>query len=242
MIGYNVKRANELMESIAQAYKDLGIYTKEQWDGVLYILQGQWIGEDEQDFEKRLADRICTLYLNASELANNSIETIAGLAQAWHDFQQKNTITGETVVGDAQFKLDKPKIDKVDDIVKPNIKTIANDANRGLQTETSKQTIQDKITEFVNAIKAKTTGLFETIQTNSAFFGDQTTAIKSYVDKVGAAIGEVTVAVKDMFDALDNLAATSYTTATSDITQQFTQANTNVENSLNDLGNTRWSA
>ena len=93
MIGYNVKRANELMESIAQAYKDLGIYTKEQWDGVLYILQGQWIGEDEQDFEKRLADRICTLYLNASELANNSIETIAGLAQAWHDFQQKNTIT-----------------------------------------------------------------------------------------------------------------------------------------------------
>ena len=51
-IGYNVKQANELMQNIAEAYKNLGIYTKEQWNGIVDVLQREWVGEDEQDFER----------------------------------------------------------------------------------------------------------------------------------------------------------------------------------------------
>ena len=240
-IGYNVKQANELMDKVAEAYKNLGIYTKEQWNAVTDVLQREWVGEDEQDFEKRLAERICALYVNASELAKNCVNTIGGLAQAWYDFQQKNTLSGEMAEGKGSIRIDIPTIKTDDQIVKSKPKSIGNNDDRGLRDGSSKTTIQTAVSEFVAAVKDQTQGLFEEIEANTAFFGDQTTNIKTYIDKVGVAIGEVTAAVKDMYTALDTLAASSYTTATSDISQQFTTAGTNVDNSLNDLGTSRWS-
>ena len=240
-IGYNVKQANELMDKVAEAYKNLGIYTKDQWNAVVSVLQNEWVGEDEQDFEKRLADRICALYVNASELAKNCVNTIGGLAQAWYDFQQKNTLSGEMAEGKGSLKIDIPSIKTDDQIVKSKPKSISNNDDRGLREASSKTTIQTAVSDFVTEIKNKTEGLFEEIEANTAFFGDQTTNIKAYINKVGYAIGEVTAAVKDMHTALDTLAASSYTTATSDISQQFTTASTNVENSLSDLGTSRWS-
>ena len=228
-IGYNVKEANELMEKIADAYKDLGIYTKDQWQGITDVLQNEWVGEDEQDYEKKLAERLCLLYQNAYSLTNSCVETIAGLAQAWYDFQSKNTLSGEVAEGKGKININKPKIKSDDEIVKSKQKSIGNNDDRGLREASSKTTIQTAVSDFVGKIKEKTAGLFDEIQANTAFFGDQTTNIKTYIDKVGAAIGEVTVAVKDMYNALDTLAATSYTTASSDIAEQFTTASTNVE-------------
>ena len=46
---------------------------------------------------------------------------------------------------------------------------------------------------------------------------------------------------EDMYNALDQLVSTSYTTATSDISNQFTSASSEVEASLNDLASSRWS-
>lgn len=240
-IGYNVKQANELMDKVADAYKNLGIYTKDQWNAVTDVLQREWVGEDEQDFEKRLAERICTLYVNACELATSCVNTIGGLAQAWYEFQQKNTLSGEVAEGKGRFNVDIPKIKMDDQIIKAKPKSISNNDDRGLREASSKTTIQTAVSDFVGEIKKKTEGLFGEIEANNAFFGDQTAGIKSYIDKVGYAIGEVTAAVKDMYTALDTLASSSYTTATSDISQQFTTASTNVENSLNDLGTSRWS-
>ena len=240
-IGYNVKQANELMDNIAEAYKNLGIYTREQWNGVVDALQANWVGEDEQDFEQKLADRICNLYLNASNLAEGCVNTIAGLAQAWYDFQSRNTLDGESAIGKSKINIDIPKIKKDDQIVKAKIKTISNNEDRGLRDASSKANIQEAVNTFVGQIKAKTDGLFQEIDANAAFFGDQTANIKSYVEKVGSAIAEVTIAVKDMHEALEKLANSSYTTASSDIKEQFTQASSNVESSLNDLGNSRWS-
>ena len=240
-IGYNVKQANELMDNIADAYKDLGIYTREQWNGVVDALQANWVGEDEQDFEQKLADRICNLYLNASNLAEGCINTIAGLSQAWYDFQSRNTLDGESAIGKSKINIDIPKIKKDDQIVKAKIKTISNNEDRGLRDASSKANIQEAVNTFVGQIKQKTDGLFQEIDSNTAFFGDQTANIKSYIEKVGSAIAEVTIAVKDMNEALEKLANSSYTTASADIKEELTKASSNVETSLNDLGNSRWS-
>ena len=241
-IGYNINQANQLMDNVSEAYKNLGIYTKDQWEPVVNTLQQEWVGEDEQDFEKRLAERICNLYVNSYSLVENCINTIAGLAQSWIDFQEKNTLSGEAAEGKSKNKIDIPKIKREDQIVKSKPKSIGSDEDRGLRDASSKTNIQGAVERFVNEIKNKTNGLFTEIESNTSFFGEQTTAIKAYVEKVGVAVGEVTVAVKDMYDALENLANSSYSTASADISQQFSQANTDVENSLNDLGSTRWSA
>ena len=253
-IGYNVNKAKDLMENIARAYENMGIYTKEQWEGVYRTLQTHWVGEDEQDFETKLAARICNLYLNAYNLAQSSIDTIIGLVNAWHEFQKKNTLDGSAsagnkgfgglgwgILGANQFSIEAPQIRKIEDIVQPHLVSLTNDTNRGLKDASSKATIQTAVDTFVAQIKAQTAALFDEIQTNQAFFGEQTNTIKSYITKVGDAIAEVTIAIKDMYSALDQLVGTSYTSAQSDIQNQFTQASTSVEQSLTDLGSTRWS-
>lgn len=248
-IGYNVNKAKELMENIAKAYENMGIYTQQQWEGVYRTLQSNWVGEDEQDFEGKLADKICVLYTEAYNLAQNSITTIEGLVNAWYQFQQKNTLDGSVSTGNKggflgiggnSFGIDAPKIRKEDKIVEPHLITLDNNTNRGLKDAASKTTIKSAVDTFVAQIKSQTATLFDEIQTNQAFFGEQTTTIKSYITKVGDAIAEVTVAIKDMYTALDQLVGTSYTSAQSDIESQFTQASSSVEQSLNDLGNSRW--
>ncbi len=248
-IGYNVSKAKVLMENIKTAYENMGIYTRDQWEGVYKTLQTHWVGEDEQDFETKLADRICTLYVNAYNLAQSSIDTIVGLVQAWHQFQQKNTLSGEASAGKGgflgiganKFSIEAPSIKKDDKIVEPHLVQLDNETNRGLKDATSKTTIQAAVDTFVGQVKAQTATLFDEIQTNQAFFGEQTGTIKTYITKVGDAIAEVTIAIKDMYTALDQLVGTSYSTAQSDIQSQFTQAGGNVDKSLNDLGSSRWS-
>lgn len=240
-IGYNVSKANELMNEIAKAYDELGIYTEKEWDNVIRVLQKNWVGEDEQDFEKKLADRICNLYENASNLAEHCVDTIGGLAQTWYKFQQTNTLDGGTV-GSGKLNIEVPQIIEKKDVVSVDAsRTIADNADRGLRDASSKTAIQEAVNTFVSQIKGKTARLFEKIDTNKAFFGEQSSNIKSYVEKVGSGIAEVTIAVKDMYQALETLANSSYTTSSSDIKDQFTQASSNVESSLNDLGNSRWS-
>lgn len=231
MIGYNVNEINTLMKEIADAYNNLGIYTEEQWKGLLYTLQGQWIGEDEQDFEKKLAERICKLYDDACTLAENAVKTVEATAEAWRSFQQKNNLDGSQIAGDAKFDIQTPKITRNSKIVSANIKTIANNANRGLQSESSSQLIKGKVSEFVKAVQDKTKGLFEPIETSKAFMGNQSTAIKTYVERVGVSIGEVTSAVQDMYDALDNLVSANYKTSVEDLSQQFAQAASDAESS-----------
>lgn len=249
-IGYNVNKAKELMENIAKAYEDMGVYTKDQWEGVYKALQTNWVGEDEQDFESKLAKRICDLYVNAYNLAQSSITTIEGLVNAWHEFQQKNTLTGDASAGNKggflgfggnKFSIDAPTIKKEDKIVEAHLVQLDNNTNRGLKDAASKSNIKSSVDTFVGQIKAKTNTLFDEIQTNQAFFGEQTSTIKSYVTKVGDAIAEVTIAIKDMYSALDQLVGTSYSTAQTDIKSQFTKASGSVDQSLNDLGSSRWS-
>lgn len=243
-IGYNVNKAKELMENIAKAYENMGIYTKDQWEGVYRTLQTNWVGEDEQDFETKLAERICNLYVNAYNLAQSSIDTIDGLVTAWHQFQQKNTLSGEgsfSGFGSNKFGIDKPVIKKDDKIVEPHLVQLDNNTSRGLKDASSKTNIQTAIDTFVGQIKSQTATLFDEIQTNQAFFGEQTSTIKTYIAKVGDAIAEVTIAIKDMYSALDQLVGTSYASAQSDIQSQFDQAGGSVEQSLTDLGSSRWS-
>lgn len=246
-IGYNVNKAKELMENIAKAYENMGIYTEQQWEGVYRTLQANWVGEDEQDFEAKLAARICDLYVNAYNLAQSSIDTIDGLVEAWYQFQQKNTLNGEAsegkkgLFGGNRYRLEPPSIKKEPKIIEAHLVQLTNDTDRGLKDAASKSNIQSAVDTFVNQIKAQTATLFDEIQTNQAFFGEQTSTIKGYVTKVGDAIAEVTIAIKDMYNALDQLVGSSYSSAQSDIQQQFTQASGAVDQSLNDLASSRWS-
>lgn len=230
-IGFNVAQANTLMNNMAEAYNKLEVYLPEAWESLLYVIQGNWIGEDEQDFERNLATRLCELNLQSGELVKSAINTVAGLAQSWHEFQQKNTLSGAVASGDSTFNLDIPSITIKNPVVEPNIKTIANNANRGLQSSASASQIKQKITDFVNGVKKRTGDLFDAIEVNSAFFGEQVSYIKSYITNVGDSVSKITTSVQDMFNALDQLVGSQYTGAVGLIGEHLNEANSIVQSS-----------
>lgn len=240
-IGYNVSKANELMNKIADTYNRLGIYTEEQWSDLINKLRTNWVGEDEQDFEKKLADRICNLYVDASNLAEYCVDTIGGLAKIWHEFQIKNTLNGKSDVSKSRIDIDIPKIKKNTKIVKFVAKPINNNEDRGLRDASSKANIQEAVNTFVGQIKNKTDELFQEVDVNTAFYGDQSANIKSYVEKVGSGIYEVTIAIKDMYEGLERLANSNYTASMTNVGEQMSKVSSDVDSELGSLGNSRWS-
>lgn len=237
-IGYNVKQTNELMASMAQAYNDLGTYISEQWETVRTTMMSNWVGEDELDYEKRFVERLCQLYTDSYNLISNSVDVIGNLAQAWWDFQKNNSITGEAIATSSTINIEKPTITPAEQIVTFVSRTLADSDDRGLADVGSAATIKGAVDTFVSNLNTKTNTLFN-IEVSSAFFGDQSSTIKTYVEKVGTAIAAVNVAVKDMYDALDILASSQYTTAVTDASTAVSTETTNVETAVSEIS-TRW--
>lgn len=233
-IGYNVSKANELMKEIKKAYDDLGLYASQEWDPVVKELQENWVGEDEQDFEEVLAQRICTLYMNACQLANNCILTIKGLAEAWHTFQTKNNLSGSVSETMGSFRLADVTINSKDDIVSRKKKKFDDKDFRGLTSSNSATRIQSSVEGFVNGIKKRTEDLFQSIDVGKAFFGSQTSTIKAYVEKTGIAIAQVTVSLKDLHEKLSELASTNYSKVMTDVEGQLNTAAGEVEKSASE--------
>ena len=238
-VGYNAGKAKEVMDNVVSDYSKLGEIMSNGWDTVTTTLQNEWIGPDEQKSEDAIAKRLCTLYSNASELANSCIQTIAGLTNSWMKFQESNGFEGD--MGASLSRVEAPTLSLNDTIVKKKERTFSESDDMGLQTESSATTIKTSIEEYVTDIKTQVQTLFDDINVGEAFFGEQTTVIKTYVEKVGTAIAEVAVAVKDMYNEIDTIAGTQYTqTAMQDINTQFTEANSNVDSSVDSLGESRW--
>lgn len=251
-IGFNLKKADDLVEQIIEDYNNLGIYTAEQWGPLKETLRKEWVGPDEQSFEKNLVKRICDLYVASYNLASNCTKTIAELSDQWVSFQRKNTLDGTTAADfdtAAQniisklknFIFGSPKLKINNEIIRfePDFNLDSN-TNRGLQNANSATYIQTAVADFVAKVKNKTQGLFSAIEANQAFFGDQAASIKSYIDATGLAIAEVTTAVKDLNDALSTLANSAYSTASSDVSSAYSAAKTSMESASEQLGNSRW--
>lgn len=251
-IGFNLQKADEMIEKIVEEYNNMGIYTKEQWLPLKETLRREWVGPDELNFEKKLVERINKLYVESYKLAQKCTDTLAELSKQWIQFQRKNTIDGSTAAdfdttitslwskftnwlgGSTTLKYNDSIIDFVNDL------DLDANTNRGLQNSSSKANIQAAVTDFVNAVKNRTKELFSAIETNQAFFGEQSSSIKQYIEATGVAIGEVTTAVKDMNDALETLASSSYTTASSDVTSAYSTAKSTMAATADELGSSRW--
>ena len=238
--GYNKKQAEEVMEKIVKGYQELGSTIENEWPSVVKTLQDEWIGEDEQDYETKLAEKINTLYANAHALVQSACETITGLTTSWHEFQLQNTVDGSVTSSRGEGVAEMPTIPSGDQIVKAKEKTFGANDDRGLKQDSSASTIKTSVETYVNAIKSKSNGLYSEITTEKAFFGEQTSSINQYIVKVGDAIAEITVAIKDLYDALDRLAGTKYVESSSTVSQTFGENANTIEQSVSDLEG-RWS-
>ena len=123
--GYNVNQIKTLMDNIEECYNKLGTTVQSGWETVSSTLKQNWVGEDEQDFEGKLAERISNMYVNTYNLANNSLITIYDLAKAWYDFQKKNKLEGGTSIAvDSSFGLEQKALTQNEEKINVNAKNI----------------------------------------------------------------------------------------------------------------------
>lgn len=234
-IGYNVKKAEELMKSLEKSYKEIKVYTQDEWETLYKVMRDNWVGEDEQDFEQQFVRRICKLYVDAANLVKSAVETVGGLANVWIEFQNKNTITGEAAEGKVKGKVDIPTIKPEDNIIKYKSFSISENTDRGLKTATSGAAIQKAMSTYVDTIKNKIANLFAEINASTAFFGNQTSSLDKYVEQTRASVTDVILAVKDMYENINVLANTSYSSAMESVTSQIDSASSSMSEATGNI-------
>ena len=240
VIGYNVSEAENLMRNLIESYDSLGKTIENEWTRVVQVLQNEWIGEDEQDYEIKLVKKVNSLYTNAYNLVQTSCNTIVNMVSTWHEFQQNNTINGEKGTDIGKSEATMPSITKNEELLKAKEKTFSATDDRGLRQNSSAQTIKTSMDSYISNIDAKTKDLYYKIKSSNAFFGEQTTSIDGYISKLGDAIIQVVTSIKDLYNALDTLASTQYTSTSTESAVSFTSNLDKVDQSVSTL-DTLWS-
>jgi hypothetical protein len=243
-IGFNIDRANEAMEGVNGAYSEVTNEISARWDEFVNALRNEWVGPDEQDFEKKLKARLESLERAMKSLASDTVNIFDELAQSWAKFQDSNTISGDSTGAAAELirHLRKPTI------TNPAVLNFAarmfdSSTNFGLTNANAADSLRGSLESFVASVRSRTESLFSQIDTNAAFYGEnQAAKLQMLKDKVGAAVATVATSIKDLDDAMAVLVG-GYNTADSTIAEAVETASGNVESSVETATEgTRWTS
>lgn len=214
MIGYNVAKINEMLENIKESYASIKGAITNNWPALSNTLGTEWIGPDEVAFEKELAKRVNKLYSECAETINTTIDNVMNIGQKWKEFQMGNKLENGTV--EIESSISEIKAEKVtaeESIVSAAQRTFSADTNLGLANGgSSAGTIMDAAQDYVKRIKNTTSRLYDQVGTSSAFLGDiQSASIQKYLNNIGTSLGRLNACIKDLHDALTNMAGVNWT-------------------------------
>lgn len=250
-IGYNIDKINDLQEQIIEAGRSATKELISEFGTLKAVLRANWVGYDEQDFEKKMVGRINTLSLEIKKMVWSSVGVIRDLGYSWADFQDSNILkeNSDATLGMAQQLKEKiTNYDEVADIIWNLSVThepleFDSSTDFGLKATNSAETMAQAVRDFVSNVKSHVETFFDEVDSTHAFFGDQQTlGISGYIARVKEAVAEVQSAVHDYFESMKILAGTSYTKADEEVKTGFSETNLMVENVIEDLGSTRWSS
>ena len=127
-----------------------------------------------------------------------------------------------------------------EDIIIVKTEELELNTDRGLRNINSADIIQNEISEYVESIKKRIKTLFDSININSAFFGDQVSKLDEFIETIETALGEVLIAVKDLNDSLSKLAGTAYNSLQSSMLEKISSSNSNIDRVVSDLNENKW--
>ena len=243
MIGYNLREAQKVLDKIYQDYNSLDKTIVSSWEQLKRLLRREWIGYDEEDYEKKFAKRLIDLSSTTSEMANSSMETIYNLAKAWHDFQSHNTLDGSEINVEP-FKLEYTKTSpREEGSISSGGLQIDESTTKGLKNgQGSASVVHDAVNTFIKTIVQKANALSSSIKTERAFSGEQASAINAYLKKCSETTAALATSVDDLDQALDNLLSGNYGASVESVNQEFTSATSSLNDTLNNTDGSRWDA
>lgn len=239
MIGYNVAEAQKLIDSIVATYNQMSTKIGEEWPSFTQTMQTEWVGPDEVNMQNVIAKRLIELHENCRNTVQQTANNLVKLEKDWRNFQQRNKIDGNVDVSSIR-ELEAPSnlSSNIREIVNDNFsKTFQEGTNLGLTNGVASATnIQTKASEFSSSVANYVKRIYNEIDANRAFFGEQQEAgIRTYLDKIGTGLGQYLTCFKDLNDALTNLAGQSYSQSAQDVGSQYTSANADINLNGNNI-------
>jgi len=235
--GFNPKVVQELANSIADTFNAVGKHISENWPTIPTVLQENWKGNDEQNFESQIAYRVRDLYNKSTDLvtvaANNMI--IGGLS--WEETQNTNRLTGaEGSIETVTYNLEMPTIN-VEDLSSVKLRENSFAGEDLAITDSTAPAIKAVIEDYVNTIKTKVMSIYESLDSNieTAFYGQQTTKIKAYIEAIAKTLADFNTYLADFYSKVDPLITGTYEARDTEIGEKFEGGKTDIESSTSSL-------
>ena len=170
-IGFNISEAKSLQAKIEEQFEAVKSTIQGKWTDVQTTLHTEWIGEDEEDFEKKFVARVNELYGQSKSLADGAVSMIKAISDSWKKFQESNVLTaseGNTTVTasdnstTADVSNDESSGTKYESInvIDAQSENLDESTNRGLASAGSGGKIMDSVSKYVENIKSEIEGLF----------------------------------------------------------------------------------
>ena len=157
------------------------------------------------------------------------VTNVKELGRSWKQFQEQNIMEG-AVSNKLSFEPDNVNLEDFDiaGTVKPGSPNFTTGMNMGLKQQNSGQVIDNKITEYVDAVYTNVKSMYETLDSSQAFLGsEQNSKINDYLHNMGAAIARLTTCHKDIKERLIEL-TNKYNEAQSTVGQQVSGISTDI--------------
>lgn len=207
-LGYNVSRINTLLKDIGENCKEIKNLMQSGWGDVQNTLQTEWVGADEQAYEKKLAERIIELWQSIQQNCNIFMTNLQDAGDSWLQFQAKNVIEGDSAVA-VEGKVEFEPVEAGDPDVAVKPADLGDDRDKGLQNgKESAGKITEGIGKYVTDVYNKTKDLFDNMDASTAFIGEEQSAqVKKYISEMGEAFAKVTTCYTDLNTSMETLVA-----------------------------------
>lgn len=222
-IGYRPEEVDTLMNQIATSFKSVGEKMSAPWPNIVKTMQDNWHGVDEQNYEEILAKRVCDLYTATQEMVTKALDNIYGLGQSWVEFQNKN-VQGSTSGFTSTASFTKPTIEAFDlsTVVKRQDNPFSG-VDLGVMVGGDK-TIISAMDNYKNEVTKSVSSIFNAIQSNKAFLGDQSKAIDTYIQAVGNSIAAFATNITELEDKVSSVAQQQYSDSSNTVSQNMNSA------------------
>lgn len=232
MIGYNPTEINEMRRKIKSSYETLSETLTTGWTKASKVMNANWVGVDERDYEEKLAARLTTLYNETGELVVNAMNNIANVGNAWIKFQNENKMKGgeadEVTIPKGQQYRD-PNTGKIKSsntstgATGPSsfkLVSIESIKSENFTLNVSEEAFGDKfgiksgggtkikttLKEYSSEVQSKMKNIYSSIDSGTAFLGkNQAEKIKEYLGHIGELMGKVSTAFGDIYRCVDKL-------------------------------------
>ena len=238
MIGYNVQKAQELMDQIAATYNKMASTIGGNWISLEAIMKKEWVGPDEVAMQNEIAGRLIQLHKDCHVTVKQVVKNICEIERGWRDFQGRNKVSGGKygVEIDKIKQLEPPSINdsEIEQFVKTNVSLdFAEGINLGLTNgESSAANIKSQAQEFSTSVHSYVSKMYNELDASNAFLGgSQATEIDKYLSNIGEGLGRFLSSFKDLYDALDVLAKQNYTDSASQVGTDLNQSSIEIDSS-----------